>query len=230
MSLFSRKPETGIEEFSRDFYDKNILNPVVNGVNIGNVYYDSIIKEVKEADPNFGKVDEKRFIDELTILRFELFSLAWTHKFVSGHNVIAQSVFTKKYLLEKKRGDIWVGMSDYCKAVDGATLHWLTGLGRANLGFNYHMREDLTTENIKEANKMGVDSKDDVVERVNFLLWSENAWRQKIVLTVLQSVLYQRLHFNADGLNDEALFRVAAVIKGLYDGALESINKVKIKK
>ena len=228
MSLFSRKQEVNLEDFCRDFYDKNILNPVIHGIDVGKAYFETVIKNVGEADPAFNKVDKQKLIEELTILRFELFALAWTHKFVSGKTVIAQSAFTKHYLLEKGKKDIWDGMDDYSKAVDGATLHWLTNLGKMNLSFNYHMREDLTAENIKEAKKLGIDI-DDNVERVNYRLWSENAWRQKLILTVIQSVFYKRLRFNAEGLNDEALFRVAAIIKGLYDGAQESIKNIKIK-
>lgn len=228
MFLFTRKKEVNLEVFCRDFYDKNILNPVVSGIDIGKAYLETVIKNVEEADPKFDKVDIKRLTEELTILRFELFALAWTHKFVSGKNVVFQSVFTKKYLLEKGKKDIWDGMDDYSKAIDGATLHWFTTLGKMNLNFNFRMREDLAAENIKEANKMGIDSKDIVVERVNYRLWSENAWRQKLILTVIQSIFYKRLQFKAEELNDEALFRVAAVIKGLYDGAQETIKNIKI--
>lgn len=227
MSLFSKKQEVNLEDFCRDFYDKNLLNPVIHGIDVGKVYFETVIKNVGEADPTFDKVDKKKLIEELTILRFELFALAWTHKFISGKTVIAQSAFTKRYLHEKDRRDIWDGMGEYSRAIDGATLHWLTNLGKMNLSFNYHMREDLTAKNIKEAKELGIDI-DESVERVNYRLWSENAWRQKIILTAIQSVFYKKLQLNPDELNDEALFRVAAIIKGLYDGAQQSWDKIKI--
>lgn len=228
MSLFSRKKEVGLEEFCRDFYDNNILNPVIHGFDVGKAFFETVVKTVEEADPAFNKVDKERLIEELTILRFELFALAWTHKFISGKTVIAQSAFTKHYLLEKGRKDIWDGMDSYNKAIDGATLHWLTNLGKMNLGFNYRMREDLTAKNVEVAKKLGIDI-DETIERANYRLWSENAWKQKVILAVIQSVLYKNLQFNPETLNDEALFRLAAVIKRLYDGAKESIDGVRIK-
>jgi hypothetical protein len=228
MGIFNKKQEVTIEDFCRDFYEKNILNPVIHGVDAGMVYFDVARKSIVEADQNFSKITSQKLASEVIPLRFELFALAWTHKFISGKNVVAQSAFTKRYLLEKGRKDIWDGMDDYSKAIDGATLHWLTSLGKMNLSFNYHVREDLAAENIEEAKKLGIDI-DESVERVNYRLWSENAWRQKIILTVIQSVFYKKLRLNPDELNDEALFRIAVIIKGLYDGARQSIDRIKIR-
>lgn len=123
MSFFSRKPEVSLEEFCRDFYENQILNPVIGGVDVGNTYLNQVKKTVAEADPKFNKVDKEKLHKELTILRFELLALAWTHKFISGKNVIVQSAFTKRYLIRKKRDDIWKEMDEYSKMIDGATLH-----------------------------------------------------------------------------------------------------------
>lgn len=228
MGIFSRKKEVNIEDFCRDFYDNQILNPIVGAVDVGTIFYDVVVKNVSEADPAFANINKQKLAEELIILRFELFALAWTHKFISGKTVIAQSVFTKHYLYEKGRKDIWDGMEDYSKAIDGATLHWLTNLGKMNLSFNYNMRQDLSAKNIEEAKKLGVNM-DDTVERVNYRLWSENAWKQKIILTVIQSVFYKNLDLNPDELNNEALFGVAAIIKGLYDGVEQSWDSIKIR-
>jgi hypothetical protein len=158
-------------------------------------------------------------------LRFELVALAWMHKFV-GKFAIAQSVFTKRYLQEKGKGDVWNGMEHYNKFVDSATLHWLTGLGKMNLSFWYHVREDLTLKNVEDAKKMGLE-KDEVIERVNNRLCSENAWKQRIILGGLVLALCEKLGLGQ--LNEEAGFRLAAVIHGLYDGAYQSLENIKIK-
>lgn len=220
-----------MEDFCQDFYDNQILNPIIGGVNAGTPYSEVVKKNIVEVYPNFERVDLEKLHGEFVVLRFELFALAWTHKFVSGEKVIVQSAFTKRYLFKKRSKDAWDRMENYSKAIDGATLHWLKGLGRANLGFNYRMREDLTSENIKDAKKLRIGDKD-IVQRVNYRLWSENAWRQKIVLTAMQVVFYENIYkstgFESNKLNDEALFRIAAVMKGFYDGAKQSIDKVKI--
>ena len=231
MSIFTRKKQITIKDFCKDFYNNQILNPKVGEIDVGKVYSEAVKKKVVEVDPSFEEVNLEKFHERLIVLRFELFALAWTHKFVSGEKVIVQSMFTKDYLMEKDRMDIWEEMGDYCKAIDGATLHWLTNLGKMNLSFNYNTREDLTSENIKDAKKLGVKD-NDVIQRVNFRLWSESAWRQKFVLTAMQVVFYENLYkstgFESNKLNDEALSIIAVVMKGFYDGAKQSIDKVKI--
>lgn len=67
----------------------------------------------------------------------------------------------------------------YNKITTGETLHWLTSLDKMNLSFNYGMREDLTSKNIKDAKELGIKI-DESIERVNNRVWSENAWKQKL--------------------------------------------------
>jgi len=227
MSFFSRKQEMKLEDFCRDFYDTQILNPVIGKIDAGNVFSDVVKKNVVEVNPEFAKIDSQKLNEEIKVIRFELFALAWTHKFVSGKIVVAQSDFTKSYLREKDRNDIWVGMESYNNMIDSVTLHWLTNLGKMNLSFNYNMREDLTKKNIEAAKELGVEN-DDCVARVNHRLWSENAWKQKLMLGPLVFTFCERIGINAHDLNQEAQFRLAATIKGLYDGAEQSWDKVKI--
>lgn len=228
MSFFSRKKEIGLEEFCRDFYDTQILNPTVSKLDVGNVFVEVIKNNIVEVNPEFSKTESGKLNDEIKILRFELFALAWTHKFISGKIVICQSDFTKSYLQEKNRHDIWAGMQPYNDMIDGATLHWLTHLGKINLSFNYNVREELTKENIKVANELNIEN-DDRVMRVNHRILSENAWRQKLILGPIVLTLCERTGINAHDVNQEAQFRLAVMIKGLYDGSKQSWEKVKIK-
>lgn len=210
------------------FYDTQILNPVIGKVDAGNVFSDVVKKNIVEVYPEFEKIDSQKLNEEIKIIRFELFALAWTHKFVSGKIVVVQSDFTKSYLHEKDRDDIWTGMEPYNNMIDSVTLHWLTDLGKMNLSFNYNMREDLTKKNIEAAKELGIEN-DDRIARVNHRLRSENAWKQKLMLGPLVFTFCERISVNAHDLNQEAQFRLAATIKGLYDGAEQSWDKVKIK-
>jgi len=229
MSFFSRKQEVGLEDFCRDFYDTQILNPVIGKIDAGNVFSDVVKKNIVEVYPEFAKIDSEKLNEEIKVLRFELFALAWTHKFISGKNVVVQSDFTKHYLHEKGRDDIWAGMEPYNNMIDSVTLHWLTSLGKMNLSFNYNMRENLTKENIEAAKELEIEN-DDRIARVNYRLWSENAWKQKLMLGPLVYIFCERIGVNTHDLNQEAQFRLAAIIKGLYDGAEQSWDKIKIKK
>lgn len=227
MSIFSKKQEVNLEDFCREFYEKNILNPDIQGIDVGVAYFDTVRKSIVEADQNFSKITSQKLASEIISLRFELFALAWTHKFV-GKFAIAQSVFTKRYLHEKGRDDIWNDMDQYNECVYDGTLNWLTGLGKTNLSFWYRMRETLTAKNIEDAKKIGIN-KDECIDRANNRLCSENAWKQRITHGHLVVALYNRLGLNPNELNGEAGFRLAATIRGLYDGALQSIEKIKIK-
>jgi hypothetical protein len=228
MSFFSRKQEIKLEDFCRDFYDTQILNPVIGKIDAGNVFSDVVKKNIVEVYSEFAKIDSQKLNEEIKVIRFELFALAWTHKFISGKIVVAQSDFTKSYLHEKGRDDVWARMETYNNMIDSVTLHWLTNLGKMNLSFNYNMREDLTKKNIEAAKELGIEN-DDRVARVNHRLWSENAWKQKLMLGPLVFTFCERIGVNAHDLNQEAQFRLAATIKGLYDGAEQSWDKVKIK-
>lgn len=227
MGLFSRKQEVKLDDFCRNFYENQVLNPTIGGINAGEILLKSARDQVSQYYPEFTNIDLKKLSTELIILRFELFALAWTHKFVNGKRVLLQSDFTRQYLQKKGEDDIWTGMEEYNNAIDGATLHWLQSLNRANLGFNYNMRKDLSVQNINEAKKLGIDSEESI-KRANQRLWSENAWKQNIVLQVLVFTLCQRLKIDPEKLNKEAVQCLAAIIYGFYQGAKQSWEQVKI--
>ena len=226
MSFFKKK--VSMEDFCRDFYDNQILKPKIGSVDVSSAFSDVVIKEVVEVDPTFADIDKHKLADELIVIRFELFALAWTHKFISGKNIVAQSAFTKHYLTDKGRKDIWDNMEPYNNMIDSVTLHWLTSQGKMNLSFNYNMRENLTAENIKVAKELGIDI-DDSIARVNHRLWSENAWKQKLLLGPLVFTFCEQIGVDANNLTKEAQFRFAVVVRGLYEGAQQSWDNVKIK-
>ena len=108
-------------------------------------------------------------------------------------------------------------------------LHWLKNLGKMNLSFSYNMRKDLAVKNIESAKELGIYI-DESIEMVNNRLWSENAWKQRMILEALILALCDRLNLDTKDLNEESGFRLAAFIRGLYEGAQQSWDNVKIKK
>ena len=97
-----------------------------------------------------------------------------------------------------------------------------------NLGFNHSMKESMIAKNVESAKELGI-SDDDIIERANKRVWSETAWRQKLILLPLAFVLCENLGLKLSDLNEEARFRLATLIKGLYDGAQQSWDNVRIK-
>lgn len=230
MSFFSRKQEIKLEDFCRDFYENITFYPRADKIANMEAYAEIIKGMAIQLDSKFAYIDIQKLKDELTALRFELFALAFTHKFVSNITIIAQSIFTKHYLQEKGRNDIWDGTDSYNRTINGATLNWLTSLGKVNLPYNYRMMNSLCEENAKIIKEMGVsaDEMDDILKKVNNRTWSENSWRYKFILSYLQLDLYKNLNINPETLNDEVLAHIATTTKCFYDEAKESLDKIKI--
>lgn len=226
MSIFSKKQEVKLDDFCRAFYEKNILNPAIEGIDAGAAYFYMVKKSVGEADQNFANINSQKFTTEIIPLRFELFALAWLHQF-GDKSAVAQSVFTKYFLQENKRSDIWEASESYNQAIArsctiGKTLE--KPFDRVYLARVMKTRADL----FDQYNKEGYDPK--CIARALNRLFSEDAWVKGITAGLLMFALCDRLGFEQNfEPNKEAQFRLTAIIRGLYDGARQSIEKIKIK-
>lgn len=225
MVFFNKKQEVNLDEFCRDFYEKNILNPAIEGIDAGAVFYDTARRSIIEADPNFANIGPEKFAAEITLLRFELFALSWLHKF-GDKLAVAQSSFTKDYLHEKKRDDIWNDSETYNQTIARSSTARKTSknaFNRVFLGSRNLKLADLFDEYHKE----GFDPK--CIARALNRLFTDGAWKKDITANFLMFVLCDRLEFKPNEPNKEAQFRLTAIIHGLYDGARQSLDKIKIK-
>jgi hypothetical protein len=221
MGLFSRKQKVRLEDFCRDFYDKNMLNPVIAGMNVGEAYFEAARGSVAEVDPRFKAVDTKTFVAEMTLIRFEIFGLAWLHELGDKH-AAAQSAFTKRYLEGRNRTDIWDALEPYNQAIArSGTLgqNADTASGRAYLAFTDSMRMQL----FNEWHKQGFEPK--AVARAANRLATDVAWQKGLTAGSLMLTLCERLGCE---VNEEAQFRLIAVIRGLYDGVRETLKPIKV--
>ncbi len=226
MSLFRKKQEVNLEDFCRDFYEKYILNPMIGSIDAGTAASDSAKNLVAEVDQNFANVDSKTFAAEVVILRFELFALAWLHEF-GDRLAVVQSDFTKDYLHEKKREDIWDDMESYNQAIArSSTLGRTTEkmADRVYLDVVNRKRMDLFGKFCEE----GYDPTS--IARPLNRLFTEDAWKRKVTVGLLMFALCDRLGLGSDfEPNEEAQFRFIVIINGFYDGARESLKNIKIK-
>jgi hypothetical protein len=221
MGLFSRKQRVQLEEFCCEFYDKNILTPVIGSVDLDENYFQAVKVSIADVDGKFAAIDSELFRAEMTFIRFEVFSLAWLHQLGDKH-AAAQSAFTKRYLESRNRADIWDALEPYNQAIArsstlGQTAE--TASGRAYLAFTNSMRAQL----FDEWHKRGFEP--EAVTRAANRLATDVAWKQGLTAGFLMSTLCQRLSCEA---NDEGQFRLVAVIRGLYDGAQEALKRVRI--
>ncbi len=221
MGLFNRKQRVQLATFCRDFYDTHILNPVIADMDAGRAYFESVMRSVAEVDATFASVDCDRFFSEMTLIRFEVFGLAWIHQLGDKH-AAAQSAYTKTYLEERDRADIWTGLEPYNLAIARSSTMGQTSetrTGRAYLTFINKMRADL----FDEWHKQGIEP--DAVARAANRTATDVSWEKGVTAAFLMLTLCDRLGCQ---LNEEGQFRLIAVIRGLYDGARETMKQVKV--
>lgn len=224
MGLFSRKEKVCLEEFCFDFYDKTILSPEFEGIDVGEVYFQQRLTSVAAADARFAAVDSKRFRAEMMLIHFEVFGLAWVHQ-LGPKYLPDQAYCTKLYLEARNKADIWDAMEPYSRAIgQSAGLYAKRGqsvrLQRARVvGINI-----LRYESCKHWQEQGFRL-DAVLARAANRLGTAGAWKQGLTSRLLMITLCERLGCE---VNEEAGFRLEVVIQGLYDGAREALKAVRI--
>ena len=221
MGFFTRKQRVRLDTFCADFYDKQILSPVIAGVDAGRTYFETVMRAVAEVDKTLAVVDCDRFFSEMTLIRFEVFGLAWHHQLGDKH-AAAQSAYTKTYLEQRGQEDIWANLEPYNQAIARSSTMGQTSetpTGRAYLTFVNKMRADL----FDHWDKQGFEP--DAVARAANRISTDVAWDKGITAAFLMLTLCNRLGCE---LNEEGQSRLIAVIRGLYDGVRETMRQVKV--
>jgi hypothetical protein len=226
MSFFSKKQEVEIGPYCQLFYENVILNCVVDGVDINAKIFETLKNALAATDSNFAKIDSQKFNNEIVALQFELYALAWLHQF-GDRLAVAQSIFTKNYLDEKKQNDIWEAMESYNQAIARSTT-----IGRTpEKAFDrvYLVKVNTTRMNLFEQyHKESFDDKS--VARVLNRLFSEDPWKKGIAAGLLLFALCDRLGFGKDfEPSKEAHHRWFIEINDFYEKDRESLRKAEFK-
>ncbi|MFC2014699.1 hypothetical protein ACFLUP_01755 [Chloroflexota bacterium] len=176
-----------------------------------------------EADASFAVVDIEVFKLEMTALRLELFGLAWIHQLKKDKYVLPEIFFTKNYLEQNKQQEIWNIMGEYNQAIarSGADIASGERMRRGWVSFINTLRIEL----FKKWVEAGVDEK--CAARVSNRTGTDVAWSKQITLNYLTARLADRLGCDIN-TDHEALFKLQAVILGLYNGATEAIKSVNL--
>lgn len=128
---------------------------------------------------------------------------------------------------EKKRDDIWGDSKSYNQAIARSSILGKTSkkaFDRVYLGRVFKTRADLFDQFYKEGH-----DPDCVIPPLN-RLFSEKAWKKGVTAGLLMFALCDRLGFGSNfEPNKETRFRLTAAIRGLYDGARQSLGNIKIK-
>lgn len=116
MGLLKSKPKMPIEEFCKSFYDSQIF--LVNK-DYWAFTLDSLKQQITEADQSFSSVDTDLFWHEWTALRMVLFTSAFTIRVkLKLEYMVREVIFTKRYLEQIQRGDLWFTLLDYNDVID----------------------------------------------------------------------------------------------------------------
>jgi hypothetical protein len=235
MSIFNKKQRVLLKEFCWDFYDKYILNISVANIDVGIGVAEVFKKSIVEVAPSFINVDLQNFSYEIILMRIEIFGLALLHK-LGDKNTAVLSQYTKDYLIKNNRSDIWDDLELYNQAIAASSKlnqNTESKKGRAYLVFLDRVRMELFDLWYKK----GFDSK--CVARAANRIMTDVAWKKKLTHTYLMIALCKRLGYEyneqnklcnkiGNELNEEAQFRIIAMIKGFYDGCIDSLNDVVI--
>jgi hypothetical protein len=237
MGLLNSKSKIGIEEFCRQFYDSQVFHAVIAGEDVGKGILDTMFDSVAEADHPFATIDRALFYQEMCALRLEVFALAWAHKFNQDKFTIPQSIFTRRYLEENGKLEIWDIMGEYNRAISDSVTLKATG-------------ERMEDWRVVQANKTRADMFDkwvdanivdppnpteqektflNCVARVANRIGADLQRNGEISNRRVTAMLLYRLRWEEDkDLSTEALFRLASLVFGMYQGAKEAIKSVNL--
>ena len=226
MLFFSKKQKVEIGPYCQLFYENVVLNCVVNGVDINAKIFETLKNALADTHPNFVDIDSQKFNNEIVALQFELYALAWLHQF-GDKLAVAQSVFTKNYLNEKKQNDIWEAMEPYNQAIARSPA-----IGKTmEKAFDrvYFIKVNTTRSNLfDQYHKEGFDDK--CVARVLNRLFSEDAWKKGVTASLLLFALCDRLGFGKDfEPSKETHHRWFIELNDFYEKDRASLSKVKLK-
>ncbi len=111
------KPKMEIGEFCGDFYNSRVFRPMVSLQKDAPLVWDSAFKSIEDVDYAISQADQQSFITEFNALKIELFGLAWTHTLRQEEYLVRETIFTRKYLDDMKRQEIWDAMANYNQAI-----------------------------------------------------------------------------------------------------------------
>jgi hypothetical protein len=219
MGLFSHKAKTDAVEFTRHFYDRYVFGPDPTGGDFALAFADTNRRLISEADASFAEVSLAKLKEELLALRLEMIGTAWTHE-SKAEAALAVSEFTKQYLANIGRSDLWEAMTDYNQAVAQSATYGTdpkSRMGRGRITFVNSMRAELFDDWAQQ----GRDP--EAAARVANRFGSEVSWKKGITQGLLAIRLTRRLDFEG---SDPIWERLAAVSYGFYQGAKEALEKV----
>ena len=233
------RPEFRVEECCKQFYDENMFSENAVDTDVGSGLLDDYFKSITEVDQSFLSVDKELFRDEMTALRMVLFAFALgcSKKFNEDKFLIPASFFTRSYLKEKGRLDIFDIMPSYNKAIArsaimDANLQKYSGkTGNALIISVNDLRSRMALKwaDIYVGDRaIPLQEQKTKVSCINMVanrLGADIEREDGVVVKSLCAELATRLR-DGENLNSEAMSQLSAIIFGFYRGAEEYLGSV----
>ncbi len=220
MRFFKTKKDA--VEFSRDFYETYLFGPKIGGLDPVAVYAETVYRTISKDDAMFSAVQLPKLRDELLGLQLEMIGTAWTYK-SKEPAAMANSNFTRKYLADMGRSDLWEIMGEYNHRVADSASYAIdpkSRLGRAQRVFLNEMR----TGKFDTWHEKGIYDSQAIARVVN-RLGTDTAWNKGLTPGMIGIRAMLRLDIEGTDLIGE---RLAAVAYGFYTGAEEALDWVKL--
>ena len=208
MRLF--KPKVAIGGVCGEFYNSRVFRPTLARKKRAPIVWDAVLKAIQDVDYSVSLVDQTVFVDELNALRIELFGLAWVHHLKDEDYIIREILFTKKYLDDMNRSNIWEGMGHYNRAIVDSADQVQERQGE---------REALT------ATWAGSGVDPECSTRAVNRLSTVEAWERGIIPERLVDTFADRIGCQ---LQPPGKAKLQEIIEQLYDDALREIKSVKV--
>jgi len=224
--MFRRKKEVDLKEYCRDFYDSNILSASIGGIDAMEVFSRTVRESIVKEDNRFSAVGEEEFNFEFKTIRFVVFGLAWEHRF--GHEKsILQSIFTKKYLGEKDKTDIWENTADYSAAIGRSST---IGRSADRPADRMHIVKVDKTKMDLFSHYRGVHTdSDDCIARALNRLYTKDVWKRGLTAGLIMFAMCDKLKFDKEFQPSKgAQHAITTTIIGLYNGAKQELDGIKL--
>jgi hypothetical protein len=233
------RPEFRVEECCRQFYYKNIFGENTVGTDVWSRLLDNYFKSITEVDQSLLSVDKELFRNEMTALRMALFAFALgcSKKFNGDEFTIPASFFTRSYLEEKRRLDIFDIMSVYNRAIARSAImdtnlqkySGKTGNALIISVNDLRSRMALKWADIYVGDRaIPLQEQKNKISCINMVanrLGADIEREDGVVVKSLCAELATRLR-DGENLNSEAMSQLSAIIFGFYRGAEEYLESV----
>ena len=243
MGLFSSKSKMSVEDCCRIFCDSLILKAktVFAGTDSWPYVLTQFRDQLVEADQLFSTVDLDTFGREMTALNVAIFGQQCSRKLHHKIDMVLRpALFTKGYLEENRRQDIWDSMVKYNKVIgdsaymraDGQMADGNSGWGRGRIAFvnsfRFGMFEEWIQKNIGDPGSGLTPEQKEKLDGLNVALQHVCARSDSVALRLLGVTLAQRLGCDINH-NQKAQLVVVSIISCFHRGAKRYLESITLK-